>query len=209
MRKINYYECSQKIIKPRARFLHEINCYKLFLLNNCPKEFEDEKQRAFSRLLYEGLLSEKEKGNYFVSSPLFPNFKLNPNLEGQKLFFTLRLDASSYKDKFRKPTFKLSGDIGSYVVPDEPTGVDWKIIRLKHFKEYRHKDLLEQLMNKNLISLKKKGNFSVVQRVGSAHGRRYLNLEYFSSSERYYFTRRKDVQNIFKTYGEKDLEINH
>jgi len=204
-KEVSYYDCFQKIIKPRARFLPEINCSRLFLLNGCPKNEEENKIRAFQILIQEGLLSEDERGNYSVKSPMFPNFFLNPKLEDKELYFTLSLDAYLFRLKFKKQTFELVKH-GEYVIPENPSSIDWKIMRLKHFRVDRNNRILENLLKKGFIQLSTKGNFSVVERVGTMRKRRYINFEKFNCKNRYYFTRKSDVKKIVKGYV-GDLEI--
>lgn len=131
-------------------------------------------EMALNRLLDIGLLSVHSAGNYGVGNGLIgPDF-YNPRLVRDTLFFVRECEAKEYLEKYRPRITASVTQRGVYSLPNGFGVREWSALRIKlggndklFWEDERFLNVQRQLTESGQISANKKGNYEVVNALGT------------------------------------------
>ncbi len=162
-------------------------------------------EKALMKVYNAGFLSYSKNGNFSFFLPMVPNFGFF--LDNKKLYFTLEKHC---KDILKLKGLSLFSQIlkhGEYFIPEEINEHDWAVIRAKNL--FSQEEIIPKLVEKDIISPKEKGSFSVLYKPSPHHSRINLNFRDKKFGTKYYFVHKKDADYFSKIFPMKleKLEI--
>jgi len=152
--------------------------------------------REMKDMVHIGLLSESETGNYSLIYDPLKNHVINPFIGDTQLYFVCKRDAEGLARAFKfRPTStpwqsltldKYIRKHGDYVIPDNPTTLDLKIMFMKSGIEDPEKNIIGFLLKEGILSKEEIGNYAIASEPCKGQ-RYYLNFgneaPYFTSKE--------------------------
>lgn len=191
------YTAATRVVKPSVDFLQSVSYPRLHrLITSAPRDSE-ELGRGIQNLLDVGLLSDSKQGNYSLSHGMIDNHLINLFIGENMFYYTLERDVDGISKKFNVPLSIVKH--GEYVIPETPSGADWRIIHLKARCEKEGRRIVSDLLEKGILSRRPKDNFAVASQGKSPHSRYYVyfgHYEFHIEDNPRYFTRIEDARNF-------------
>jgi len=134
-------------------------------------KYSDIEKKVLRRFVSVGVLDFSQTGNYSAESILFKGYNLNPRLNGDLLYFVSGKQCENYGEGIdrgnRRSITGLQRVVkhGDFEIPDEIDSRMWRMLRLKSWDKQerivRTEDVVRMLVEREVLTPKEKGNYSV------------------------------------------------